>query len=259
MCPRATRSSRRERWAVDRGSVPQRGRAGLAGRSDCPSSRQSALAGVAVQPSLASCRRGPLTILCEIAGIVRRAAAAVAAFAALAPRLYGPRPVMGKIARTFLAADTSRPGGFLTVQRKVATIGNGPRFRHSSCLPAHVYCPKRRHRARVALPLCQPPPACRVAARRNRRNWPPSWRFWNVTRGAFHAAIREREVEPGVFRAEYPDERNREHPDEQELPDYHIVTSVADVPALPMCQRCRCASVADVKLWTEQLARNDGL
>ena len=61
----------------------------------------------------------------------------------------------------------------------------------------------------------------------------------NATRGDFHAAIRE--MESGVFRAEYRGELNPDHPDEREFPDYHIGTSVADV-----------------KLWTEQMARAMG-
>ncbi len=48
-----------------------------------------------------------------------------------------------------------------------------------------------------------------------------------LTRGEFHAAIRE--IEPGVFRAEYSGELNPQDPDARELPDYHLGTSVADV------------------------------
>jgi hypothetical protein len=55
----------------------------------------------------------------------------------------------------------------------------------------------------------------------------------------FHASIRE--AEAGVFRAEYRGELNPDHPDEWEFSDYHIGISVADV-----------------KLWTEQMARMMG-
>ena len=61
----------------------------------------------------------------------------------------------------------------------------------------------------------------------------------NATRGDFQAAIRE--MEPGVFRAEYRGELNPEHPDEREFPDYHLGTSVEEV-----------------KIWTEQMARTMG-
>jgi len=57
--------------------------------------------------------------------------------------------------------------------------------------------------------------------------------------GEFHASLRE--VEPGVFRAEYSGEINPEHPDEREIPDYHAGTSVADV-----------------KIWVEQMAQGLG-
>jgi hypothetical protein len=60
-----------------------------------------------------------------------------------------------------------------------------------------------------------------------------------LTRGEFHAAIRE--MEPGVFRAEYRGELNPEDPDARELPDYHVGTSVADV-----------------KIWVEQMAQSMG-
>lgn len=61
----------------------------------------------------------------------------------------------------------------------------------------------------------------------------------NPTRGIFHATIRE--VEPGLFRAEYRGELNPQDPDEREFPDYHLGTSVADV-----------------KIWVEQMARSMG-
>ena len=61
----------------------------------------------------------------------------------------------------------------------------------------------------------------------------------NAARSEFHAVIRE--VEPGVYRAEYRGEMDPEDPDERELPDYHVGTSVADV-----------------KIWTEQMARTMG-
>lgn len=58
-------------------------------------------------------------------------------------------------------------------------------------------------------------------------------------RGTFHAAIHE--MESGVFRAEYRGELNPDHPDERELPDFHVGTSISDV-----------------KIWVEQMARSMG-
>jgi hypothetical protein len=53
--------------------------------------------------------------------------------------------------------------------------------------------------------------------------------------GDLHASLRE--VEAGVFRAEYSGEINPENPDARASPDYHVGTS-AD----------------DVKIWVEQMA-----
>lgn len=58
-------------------------------------------------------------------------------------------------------------------------------------------------------------------------------------RGVFHAAICE--MEPGVFHAEYRGELNPHDPDERELPDFHLGTSISDV-----------------KVWVEQMARSMG-
>ena len=55
------------------------------------------------------------------------------------------------------------------------------------------------------------------------------------SRGDFHAAMRE--VEDGVFRAEYSGEINPSNPDEREIPDYHVGTSATDV-----------------KIWVEEMA-----
>jgi hypothetical protein len=54
-------------------------------------------------------------------------------------------------------------------------------------------------------------------------------------RGEFHARLRQ--VEDGLFRAEYSGEINPQDPDEREIPDYHVGTSLADV-----------------KVWVEQMA-----
>lgn len=59
------------------------------------------------------------------------------------------------------------------------------------------------------------------------------------TRGEFHATLRE--VEAGVFRAEYRGELNPEHPDAREFPDYHVGSSPNDV-----------------KIWVEQMAHSMG-
>jgi hypothetical protein len=53
--------------------------------------------------------------------------------------------------------------------------------------------------------------------------------------GEFHARMRE--VEPGVFRAEYSGEINPDRTDQRDIPDYHVGTSLADV-----------------KIWVEQIA-----
>ncbi len=45
--------------------------------------------------------------------------------------------------------------------------------------------------------------------------------------GDFHAVLRE--IEPGLFRAEYSGEINPDHPDEREIPDFHIGTDAAAV------------------------------
>lgn len=57
--------------------------------------------------------------------------------------------------------------------------------------------------------------------------------------GEFHASLRE--VEAGLFRAEYSGELNPENPDAREIPDYHLGTSEADV-----------------KTWVEQMATTLG-
>jgi len=46
-----------------------------------------------------------------------------------------------------------------------------------------------------------------------------------------------REVEDGVFRAEYSGEINPANPDEREIPDYHVGTSATEV-----------------KIWVEEMA-----
>jgi hypothetical protein len=61
----------------------------------------------------------------------------------------------------------------------------------------------------------------------------------NHTRGEFHVAIRE--MEPGVFRAEYRGELNPDNPDERELPAFYVGSNVAGV-----------------KIWVEQMARSMG-
>lgn len=53
--------------------------------------------------------------------------------------------------------------------------------------------------------------------------------------GQFHARLRR--VEDGLYRAEYSGEINPENPDEREIPDYHVGTSLQDV-----------------KIWVEQMA-----
>jgi hypothetical protein len=53
--------------------------------------------------------------------------------------------------------------------------------------------------------------------------------------GEFHARLRQ--LEEGLFRAEYSGEINPDNPDRREIPDYHLGTSLSDV-----------------KTWVEQMA-----
>jgi hypothetical protein len=55
----------------------------------------------------------------------------------------------------------------------------------------------------------------------------------------FHARMKQ--VENGLYRAEYSGEINPEHPDQRDIPDYHLGTSVPDV-----------------KVWVEQMASGLG-
>jgi hypothetical protein len=57
--------------------------------------------------------------------------------------------------------------------------------------------------------------------------------------GTMHALLRE--VEPGLYRAEYSGEINPERPDEREIPDFHVGTDPAAV-----------------KLWVEAMAAGLG-
>ncbi len=59
------------------------------------------------------------------------------------------------------------------------------------------------------------------------------------TLGVLHARMRQ--VEDELYRAEYSGEINPENPDEREIPDYHVGTSVADV-----------------KVWVEEMAKTLG-
>ncbi len=56
-------------------------------------------------------------------------------------------------------------------------------------------------------------------------------------RGDLHARLRE--VEKGLYRAEYTGEFNPENPDEREWPDYHVATTPEAA-----------------KTWVENLARS---
>jgi len=58
-------------------------------------------------------------------------------------------------------------------------------------------------------------------------------------KGEFRARLRE--VEPGVFRAEYQGEFNPDRADERRIPDYHVATSEADA-----------------RSWVEAMARSMG-
>jgi hypothetical protein len=57
--------------------------------------------------------------------------------------------------------------------------------------------------------------------------------------GEFHASLRQ--VEDGLFRAEYSGEINPERPDAREIPDVHLGTSATEV-----------------KIWVEQMAKDLG-
>jgi hypothetical protein len=80
--------------------------------------------------TLASGFRRALTILCEIARIVRRTATTVAALTALAPGFHRTSTIMGKVAGALLSADMSRARRLLAIERKIASIGDGSRIRH---------------------------------------------------------------------------------------------------------------------------------
>ena len=60
-----------------------------------------------------------------------------------------------------------------------------------------------------------------------------------IDRGEFHAVLRR--MEDGVYRAEYAGELNPENPDDRELSDFHLSTSVKSA-----------------KLWVEQMAQGMG-
>jgi hypothetical protein len=59
------------------------------------------------------------------------------------------------------------------------------------------------------------------------------------TSGTLRAMLRE--IEPGLYRAEYSGEINPEDPDEREIPDFHIGTDAAGV-----------------RLWVEEMASGLG-
>jgi hypothetical protein len=57
--------------------------------------------------------------------------------------------------------------------------------------------------------------------------------------GEFHASLRQ--VEPGLFQAEYSGEINPDNPDARAIPDVHLGTSAVEV-----------------KVWVEQMAKDLG-
>ena len=72
-------------------------------------------------------------------------------------------------------------------------------------------CPKTKTPRAGCLTACQPPPGLpRCCVARMQRMAAYVWRSGTSHRGEFHAAIRE--VEPGVFRAEYRGELNPDGP-----------------------------------------------
>jgi hypothetical protein len=83
-----------------------------------------------VLPAFATRFRCALTILCEIARVIRGPTAAVAALAPLAPGFHRTRPIIGKIAGALLSSNMSRTCRFLAIECEVAAIGDGSRFRH---------------------------------------------------------------------------------------------------------------------------------
>jgi hypothetical protein len=60
-----------------------------------------------------------------------------------------------------------------------------------------------------------------------------------TNKGELRAILRE--VEPGLFRAEYLGEINPDHPDARAIPDAHVSTTPEDA-----------------KIWVEQMARSLG-
>ena len=80
--------------------------------------------------ALATSVNRTITILREVARIVRRTATAVTARAALATGFDRTIPIMREIAGASLSSNTTGARRFLAIEREVATIGYGSRLRH---------------------------------------------------------------------------------------------------------------------------------
>jgi hypothetical protein len=104
--------------------------------------------------ALAARRGCTFTILSEIAGIARRATAAMTALAALASGFHRASAIVSEIAGTLLSADMPGARRLLTIKCEVAAIGDGSRFRHG-LLPVFHVVQERKREERVALPLGQ--------------------------------------------------------------------------------------------------------
>jgi hypothetical protein len=71
-----------------------------------------------------------LTILSEIAGIARSAAAAMTALATLTSGFHRASAIVSEIAGTFLSANMPGARRLLTIKCEVAAIGDGSHLRH---------------------------------------------------------------------------------------------------------------------------------
>jgi hypothetical protein len=178
-----------------------------------------------------------LAILSKIARIIRCTTATVAPLAAFASGFHGTCPIMREVAGAFLSADMSRTRRFFAIEREVATICDGSRFRHGF-LPIFRLDRKRKRRGQVALP---PVNRCWLAAlqcKSNAEGWPDGGRTKPWPRRVSCRDLRDGDRR---FPRRNRGELNPENPDARELPDHHVGTSAADV-----------------KIWVEQMARSMG-
>lgn len=207
--------------------------------------RRPAASRMTVQPALATCLDRLLAIVREIAGITRRTAAAVAPLAAFATCLDRPLPVPRKVTGTPLTAQPTGTRGLFAIGREISGVRR-PMLAHFS-----LSCSFIRTKTAVAvrglltvfshgrIRVSGQTRLAGYALRRKQMRRGSMASAGQQSRGALHATMRE--VEDGVFRAEYTGEINPKNPDAREIPDYHVGTSATDV-----------------KIWVEQMAQQMG-